>query len=81
MGGGSAYDLPVEYPEPNPAAIRDGAHGSEHSYIRQAYYELLICAGAVTPLDLPPDHGLMVGDRLETDIKMRIDVGMETTSS
>ena len=81
MGSESAYDLPVEYPEPNAAAIRDGAHGSEHSYIRQAYYERLICAGAVTPLDLPPDHDLMGGDRLEIYIKMRIDAGMETTSS
>ena len=38
----------------------------------------IMVATIMAMLDLPPDQCLMIGDRLETDIKMGIDAGMAT---
>ena len=38
----------------------------------------IIVSMALAMLDLPPERCIVVGDRLETDIKMGIDAGMAT---
>ncbi|HEX9371223.1 MAG TPA: HAD hydrolase-like protein [Roseiflexaceae bacterium] len=38
----------------------------------------IMVAMILSLLDLPPERCIMVGDRLETDIKMGIDAGMAT---